>query len=186
MRLRNILILVAILLALGGYVYFSNMPEPPEEEEPRPFVWIIDMNDIQHITVSLPREGKSESFIKVEQDEQFPWFFDDAERSEVDIDRWGGGIPLLLSGPGADRIISENTSDEKLAEFGLVEPLMRITLTLIDGRIMNIDVGDKTPNEQNNYVKAPGTRDVALVYYGWCDVLERLVLEPPYASASDD
>ncbi|MBI2830317.1 MAG: DUF4340 domain-containing protein [Chloroflexi bacterium] len=183
MKLRSILILLVVFLALGGYYYFANRPKPVVQET-KVFAWDIDMDSIKHIEMRLPREGKSQSFIKVKEGEKFPWYFDDPKRSEIDAKRWGGGIPLLLSGPGVDRIIAQNAPPEKLAEFGLSQPRMEITLTLENGHTMNIAVGDSTPDGVNYYVKAPGTNDVALVDFSWYVVLERLVKEPPYASAS--
>ena len=186
MRLKNILILLAILLALGGYFYFSNTPQPAPKPEPRPFVWLIADEEIQRIEISLPNEGKSEAFIKEKEEDKFPWYFDDPQRSEIDKDQWGGGIPLLLSGPGAKRIIAENATEEKLTEFGLTQPRMEITLTLEGGDIINITVGDRTPDGKKFYIQAPGSNDVALVDYTWYEVLERLVKKPPYASPSTD
>ena len=187
MRLRNILILFIILLALGGYFYFSNGSEPPpEKEEPRVFVWDIEFGEIQHIEIRLPREDRSEAFVKISQEDKFPWYFDDPQRSEVDVARWGGGIELLLTGPGAERVIAKNATEKKLTEFGLTQPQMEITLTLEDGDILNVKVGDRTPDGINYYVQAPGSNDVALVDYTWYKVLERLVKEPPYAPPPDD
>ncbi len=178
MRLRNILILLAILLTLGGYFYFSNVPQPPPEQEPKLYVWLIEMEELQHIEIRLPREGKSQAFIK---EEDRSWHFDDPQRSEVDMERWGGGIPLLLSGPGLERVIAKNATEEKLAEFGLTQPQMQITLILEDGYTLNITVGDRTPDGSAFYVQAPRSNDVALVDFTWYEVLERLVKEPPYA-----
>jgi len=186
LRLRTILILLIILLALGGYFYFSNSPEPPPKEEPRVFVWMIEMGEIQHIEIRLPREDKSEAFVKIKEGDKFPWYFDNPQRSEVDVARWGGGIPLLLSGPGAERVIARNATEEKLAEFGLTQPQMEIILTLEDGDILNITVGDRTPDGNTFYVQAPDSNDVCLVDYTWYEVLERLVKEPPYAPPSAD
>ena len=178
--------MLVILLALGGYFYFANQPQPAPEPEPQIYVWLIEMEDIEHIVIRLPREGQSQAFIKEEEGDKFPWYFDDPQRSEVDIERWGGGIPLLLSGPAAGRVIAENTTQEKLAEFGLTQPQMEIILTLEDETIINITVGDRTPDGTAFYVQAPGSNDVALVDYTWYEVLERLVKEPPYPPASDD
>ena len=186
MRFRNILILLAILLALGGYFYFTNTPEPPPKSEPRVFVWDIEMDEIEHIEIRLPREDKSEAFIKIEEEDKFPWHFDDPQRPEVDFARWGGGIPLLLSGPGAERVIAQNATEEKLAEFGLTQPQMEIILTLENGDVLNITVGDRTPDGNTFYVQAPRSTNVCLVDYTWYEVLERLVKEPPYASPSTD
>ena len=138
------------------------------------------MEEIEHIDIELPRDGKSQSFIKIPEGDKFPWYFDDPQRSNVDVERWGG-IPFLLRGPGVDRIISENTTEEKLAEFGLTQPRMKIALTLEAGDILNIKVGDKTPDGHAFYVQSPYSNDVALVDYTWYGVLERLVMEPPYS-----
>ncbi len=186
MKLRSILILLIILLALGGYFYFSNDSEPPPKAEPRVFLWNIEMTEIQHIEIRLPREGKSEAFIKIPEGDKFPWYFDDPQRSAVDVARWGGGIPLLLSGPGAERVIAKNITEEKLAEFGLAQPQMEITLTLEDGDILNIAVGDRTPDGNTFYVQVLGSNDVALVDFTWYEVLERLVREPPYTPPAVD
>ena len=106
MKTQNILILFIILLITGGLFYFLNTPEVPETAEIQEFVWMIEMEEIEHITLELPREGKSQSFIKISIDDEFPWYFDDEARTRVDSKRWGGGIPLLLSGPGAGRVIA--------------------------------------------------------------------------------
>ena len=135
------------------------------------------MEEIQHIEIQLPQENKSQAFIK-EADRS--WSFDNAQRSKVDMQRWGGGIPLLLSGPAAARVIADNATEEKLAEFGLAQPHMKIILTLAQGEIMDIIVGDNTPDGTNYYVQAPGSNDVALVDYTWYGVLRRLVTEPPF------
>ena len=185
MKTQNILILFILLLITGGLFYFLNMPEPPETAKVQQYVWMIEMEEIDHIILDLPREGLSQSFIKISEEDKFPWYFDDEKNSPVDTGRWGGGIPLLLSGPGAGRVIAEDTSPEKLAEFGLTDPRMIITLTLETGKVMTINVGDATPNGAYYYVQAPNTSDVALVDYTWYDILARIVHEPPYAQTEE-
>ncbi|MDP3879032.1 MAG: DUF4340 domain-containing protein [Dehalococcoidales bacterium] len=180
MRLRNILILLAVFLALGTVYYVSSKPEPAPPPEPQLYVWMVEMDDLEHIKIELPREDRSQSFIK---HEDRYWYFDDPPGLRVDMARWGGGIPLLLSGPGTNRIIAENATDEKMTVFGLAQPRMEITLALTGGRTLNIPVGDSTPDGQAFYVQAPNTRDVALVDYTWFQVLERLVKDPPYPPA---
>ena len=172
------------MLALGGVFYFLNIPKPAPPQDPKYYAWLIEMDDIQHIDISLPREGKSESFIKISKPDIFPWFFDDAQRSNINTQRWGGGIPLLLSGPGVDRIISKNTAPEKLTEFGLTpQPQMEIQLILTDNTTMNIMVGNSTPDRTKHYALAPNTNnDVATVDYTWYDEIARLVTQPPYAT----
>lgn len=182
MRIRYILILLAVLLVLGGVYYFVGRPAQPKPGPVKVYVWNIQDSDLSHIVIALPREGKSEAFVKIPSGDKFPWFFDDAQNSPVDTVRWGGGIPLILSGPGADRIITENATDEQLGIYGLKNPKMEIKLTLTSNEVMKIDVGDKTPNGNNYYVKAPDSNAVATVDATWYTVLENLVTQPPYVN----
>ena len=184
MRRSNIAILLSILLVLGGVFYYLNIPKPAAPVPPKYYAWLVEMDSIQHIKISLFSENKSESFIKISEADKFPWYFDDPQRSDIDTKRWGGGIPLLLSGPGVDRIISRNTTPEKLTEFGLTpQPQMEIQLILTDNTTMNIMVGNSTPDRTKHYVLAPNTNnDVATVDYTWYNEIARLVTQPPYAT----
>lgn len=184
MRTRNIVILLAILAVLLGSFYVFARPKPAAPQKPEEYVWSISQDDIDHITISLPSDNMSESWIKISNGDQFPWFFDNAQHSPVDTGRWGGGIPLLLSGPGADRVLTDNASAEQLSAFGFNDPVMKITLTLTNGHVMTILVGDQTPTGNYYYVKAPGTDAVATVDYSWYNVLANLVKNPPYATAA--
>ncbi len=186
MSIKNIIILLAILLILGGLYYYLNRPEPPPPKEPVYYVWLFEMEELEHIKIELPSEKLSQSFIKISKGDQFPWFFDDSEHSDIDRDRWGGGIPLILSGPQVARIITENATDEQLALYGLIEPSIVITLTLEDGSTLHIKVGDKTPDYNNFYVQAPNRRSVATVDVSWYTVIERLVKDPPYAPLPEE
>ena len=182
MRLRNILILLIILVLLGGaYYYFFIFRHESTPPESRVYLWDIDMDDLTYISINLPHEGKSQSFIRISETDKFPWYFDDEQKSPVDSDRWGGGIPLILSGPGADRVIVREATDDQLAVYGLSQPLMIITLTLENGDTLEIDVGDKTPDGSNYYIRPPDTNGVATIDYLWFDVLSGLVHNPPYA-----
>jgi hypothetical protein len=185
LRLGSILVLLVIFIALGVYFIFfrpeTETLEPPPE--PRQFVWLVDMEELQHMILSLPKEGKTEEFVK---HEDRYWYFDNPPGPKVDMERWGGGIPLILSGPGAERLIAEDATEEQLAVFGFTEPLMEITLTLEDGDIINIQIGDNTPDGSAYYVKLVESSDIYTVDYSWYDVLERLVLEPPYPKPEEE
>lgn len=177
MRLRNIVILLLIFFIAGGAFYVYGRPKPPPPKQPRLFVWLVEMEELRYIDIRLPREGKSQAFVL--GDDRY-WHFDDEKKSAVDKKRWGGGIPLLMSGPGADRVIERNATEERLSGFGLKEPRMRVLLTLTDNRTLDIAVGDETPVGNTFYVKAPDSNDVATVDISWYQVIERLVKEPPY------
>ena len=175
MKLRTILIMVVVLVALGG-LYISSRPKPAPPKEPRPFVWKVEMDKLKTIAISLPHAGKSEAWVK---HEDRYWYFDEPDGPKVNMKRWGGGIPLLLSGPAANRHITENATDEQLSIYGLDDPQMRIQLTLENEDSINIEVGERTPDHQAYYIKLRNSRDLYTVDYTWYNVLERLVLAPP-------
>ena len=183
MKTKNIVILLVILVALVGVYYVVARPKPGPPAPAKDYVWLIEQEDIDRVTLTLPREAPSlsQSFVRIKQDDKFPWFFDDPQRSPVDAARWGGGIPLLLSGPGADRVIAQSATPEQLDVFGFTKPSMDILLELSDNRTIHIEVGDRTPDGSNFYVKAPSTTAVATVDYTWYSVLEKIIREPPYA-----
>ena len=184
MRLGSILTLLIVLVALGIYFAFFRPTPPPEPPpEPRPFVWDVDMEELKHMIISLPKEGKSEQFVK--HADKY-WYFDDPPGPKVDMKRWGGGIPLLLSGPGAERLIAEDATEEQLAIFGLADPRMEISLTLENEDTINIVVGDSTPSGDAYYVKLVNSNEVYTVDYTWYDVIGRLVLEPPYPPEEEE
>jgi hypothetical protein len=183
LRLRNIIILLAVLVVLAGVFYLFGRSQQPTSPEPQEYVWLIEMDDITHVEISLPRENASQKFIKIVQGDKFPWFFDDANHSPVDATRWSAGIPLLLSGPAANRKVTDNASQEKLAEFGLTQPQMEIVLTLKNQEALRITVGNRTPDGQRTYVRAPNSNTVATVDASWYELLSGLVKKPPYISA---
>ncbi|HEX9896771.1 MAG TPA: DUF4340 domain-containing protein [Dehalococcoidales bacterium] len=181
MKLRAIIVLVVIAAILGVTLYTVSRPGPEKPVDSVPYVWDLNMDDLQHITISMPKTGQSESFI-LHEDRYF--YFDVDNGSIVDMYRWGGGIPLLLSGPGADRRLVLNATDAQLAEYGFNEPNLAITLDLKDGTVFNVEVANSTPSGKTYYIRLKEQRDIYTVDYTWFDVISRLVTEPPYPPAN--
>lgn len=176
MKLRKYLIMAIILIGLSVILYFVTRPDPLPPDESRPFVWLVEVDELRAIDIRLPRENKREVWVR--HDDKF-WYFDETDEPKVDMDRWGGGIPLLLSGPGANRRIAE-TTDTQLVSFGLREPRMLIDLTLANGETISAAAGNRTPDGKSCYVMLVDTTEVFTVDYTWYSVLEGLVLVPPY------
>lgn len=183
MRLRNILILIAVL-AVTITVYFVTRPaeEPPIIPDPKERIWQFEMEELKYITIELPNLDMSESFLKHE-DRQ--WYFDDPPGPQVDPDRWGGGIPLILSGPTMERIVAEDATEERLAAFGFTTPMMKLTLTKEDEGVVSIEVGDAVP-DGTYYIRLAESNNVYTIDATWYEVLERLVLEPPYPPEEEE
>ena len=180
LKLRSLLLLVVVAGGLAVGLYYATRPQPQPRAEPRPYVWGFDMMDLIHLEIELSRAGMQERW-KRGEDRQ--WYFDNAEGQPVNRERWGGGIALLVSGPGANRLIAEEATAEQLELFGLTEPQMTLGLTLIDGELVEVIVGDATPDGRSYYIKDTTDADIYTVDYTWYGVLRRLVTDPPYPTA---
>jgi hypothetical protein len=91
-----------------------------------------------------------------------------------------------LSGPAAARSIAEQATNQELQIYGLHDPAMRIDLTRDNGDTLLIDIGNSTPDRQAYYIRRADSRDVYTVDYTWYEVLERLVLDPPYPESEEE
>ena len=182
MKLKAILILAAILAVTGSVYYFVSRPKPPAEQPAKYFVWDFTMDQLQMVTISLPKANQSESFVKHPDDRQF--YFDVPNGPMVDNKKWGGGIPLLLSGPGAMKLILQNATQAQLTQYGFNTPTMTLKLTLADDTVYNVLVGDSNPNAAATYVKLADNNDVYTVDISWYNVLAAIVTSPPYVPAA--
>ena len=178
--MKQFIVLTIILIGLAGFWYFSKGAPSEKGSDQDFYLWLVEVDDIHRIQINLVRQRKSITFIKVPSKNGFPWLFDDSNRSSVDPNRWGGGIPLLLSGPRVERLICGKASDKKLMEYGLLIPNLRVILGLKGGEVLKINVGDKSPDGHAYYIQSPDSRKVALVSDIWFTVISGLVELPPY------
>lgn len=181
MKFKSIIPLVVVLAVLGVVFAFVNQPEETvvDDEEERYYVWEFEMEELQRIEITLPDYGMSQAWIMLE--DQY-YYFDEEIPSKVDMTRWGGGVPLILSGPGAERLLYESASDDKLEELGFDSPLLTIELTLTDSSVYNIEVGDTTPSD-DYYIRLSDSRAIYTVDPSWVEVVGNLVVDPPYQPA---
>jgi hypothetical protein len=192
LKLKAILILVAILAVAGTTYYFVTRPKAPVQPTAKHFVWNFDMDELQNVTFTLPKAGNgglTESFVKHPDNKEF--YFDVVNGPEVDNLRWGGGIPILLSGPQANRMILPSATEAQLQQYGLdpaIKPLnMDIKLTILIGGTpvkYEVYVGDSNPDGSNYYVRLAGNTDVYTVDKSWYDVLADIITNPPYIAAA--
>ena len=188
MKLKAILILLAVLAVAGTTYYFVSRPKATKPPAANYYVWDFDMDKLQKVTISLPKLDKSESFVR-HDDKEF--YFDVVNGPMVDNQRWGGGIPVLLSGPMASRLITLNATSDQLKEYGFdptstklnMDALLTITL---NGSpvVYDVQVGDSNPEATTYYVKLANLSDVYTVDKSWFDVLSDIITNPPYVPAT--
>ena len=200
MKLKAILILVAILAVAGTTYYFVTRPKAPTQPTAKHFVWNFDMDNLQDVTFILPKTINpetnlpvTESFDKHPDNQEFYFYLANSptDGPEVDNQRWGGGIPALLSGPEANRMILQSATEAQLQQYGLdpaIKPLnMDIKLTILVSSTpvqYEVYVGDSNPDGSNYYVRLAGNTDVYTVDKSWYDVLAGIITDPPYIPAA--
>jgi len=177
MKLKMFIALSSVLIILAlVYFFFKPVNKIDHITELSPYIWQVETDQIVHITITLPRRGRGESWFKKED---FHWYFDDQDETPVDIARWGGGIPLILSGPRSSReLITENAEGVE-EQYGLLEPGMIIKLLLNTGEEINVLVGDKLLDGSAYYIKLIHAPRIFTIDESWVSVLENLVLDPP-------
>jgi hypothetical protein len=168
-------ILITVLVFFGAYVLFFGAPKPVDDGyETPPEVWSLTEEDIERISLSLPKDKIEASFVIGEDGY---WDFDEPERNAVDLKRWGG-IVLLMTGPQSRRLIAEKISD--LSQFGLDSPNMIITIGVKGVEASpEIHVGSPNPNGDAYYVKLKSRDPLYTLDKSWYDVMKRLASVPP-------
>ena len=182
MKLRLLIGLGAVAAGLGLVFLLTSGRDRPEDGTERPIMWSFDLRDLQRVEIALPQENLAEAWVRLDQ----VWYFDRPGWPLVDLDRWGGGVPYLLSGPGANRLLTDAAGPDDLEIFGLLAP--RMTIHLEHGGehgeggpgTVDLVIGDETPDTFSFYIHQPGSRRVYTVDRSWYEIMERLVVEPPY------
>jgi len=174
MNLRLLLVLVTVLsyVAISATWFITNPKVEVKEEDP-PFFYTLAPEDMRNIRIDTGEDSSSWSL----RENENRWYFDDIENIPASQYRWGG-ITTLFGGPKTQRVLSQVIDDESL--YGLDTPSAEFSLTLRDGSVVTLILGDLTPDGENNYARVQGFPQLVLVDATWGAVLERLVNEPPY------
>ena len=162
-----VLLLIAVVMVAAWAVWF-RAGDQPAVAPPSSRLYAAEQDFIT--SLALRTEDGSAAFVRRDG----VWYFTDAPLLPVNLDRWGG-VVLLLSGPGVDRLLPEPGTP---ADFGLDVPTT-IRIGLADGSEIGVSLGSKTPDERYYYAQVEGRQGVALVNAPWGDVLRRLVTDPP-------
>ncbi|MSQ27191.1 MAG: DUF4340 domain-containing protein [Dehalococcoidia bacterium] len=177
-KTTGLLVTVLVVLAVFGCNTVFN--KPPPAAPTRPFVYTFAMENIVDIDVRRPNAA-----LRVVWDEaNSVWNFADAALGEVDGGRMNG-IRLLLSGPGANRVLFRSApSEAQLADYGFNRPIADIRIKLKDGSSHRVLLGDQTPDGRNYYTKSDDSATIYLVDFTWGNEIVRFVTEPPVKKAT--
>ena len=174
--------LLALFVALGGYVYFSPQSDAggpsaqargsaakDKPSEPQAEVFKFDDRESQRLVVQV---GDRQTV--VQKDGEGTWRLqpgdEPADRARM------SGILVRLAGLRASRRIAEPGN---LADYGLAAPSTVATVRQADGTELTLLLGAKAPAEAGTYAKRPDDPAVFVVSNALVQDLERLLNEPP-------
>lgn len=174
MNLRISLVLVIVLSISGIALTWAVKNLPEASRAPAlPFTYTIAPDDLRQINIKT-RSGEMTFFLKPEER---VWYFKDPADIPVNHDRFGG-MTFLVGGPKAARRLQDQIENESV--YGLDNPTMAMTLTLRDGSVVVVELGEKTPNLGSHYARIVGSPKLWLIDSSWGDVLTRLTDDPPF------
>ena len=193
MNIRLTILLVFVLAIFGALALYIKPWDRPEPSNEPPWAWRIDDDAI--VSVEVTHQGPAGGSIEC-SDDQIPltgerrsiaydkdlgrgkWFIVQGdERTEVYQDKWAG-TPLLLSGPKVNRVLGETI--ENPAQYGLEPPDSIIKITEETGLSHAFRLGNKTPDEEFNYMSVAGTTQLFTVPEVWARVVNCLAVNPPF------
>jgi hypothetical protein len=153
---RRIALLAAIAAALGVVALLTVLPglAPPVPERGGERLIDLDPKRVRQIDV-LPREGAPYRFTRKDR----TWTMSiDGRDVVVPSDRLDGFLETLA---GLTRLVVIDGAETKRSEFGLDPP--RALLTIRDGRLLSIALGDRNPPLTALYVQVLPEANIALV-----------------------
>jgi hypothetical protein len=152
--LTSTLILVVVLAALGGYIYFVDSTRPAGGVEEKDKVFIVEAEKIEEITVTAENDTttlrKTDGTWKISAPVAA-----DADANEV------SGLTSAIAGLEVNRVVEENAAN--LADYGLAEPRIKVAFKGEGGAAGELHIGDKTPTSSDMYAVRPGEKRVFLV-----------------------
>jgi hypothetical protein len=178
--------LLAVLLALGAYVYFGPSPAPgatpaaggltgpggaigtPKPADPTLQLWQLDENQIQ--SVSVQRGAQTAGVQRAGEEWVLTPSGQPADRLRVN------SVIFRLANVRATYRVA-NPGDD--SEYGLATPSLVATITTADGGTQTLTVGQKAPAESGTYARKAGDQSIYLISNALAQDLERLVTEPP-------
>ena len=177
---RNTWITLAVFIVLGGAALYvrANPPEPDDVPAftPQPTqALFLDVVPAQVVALSVTDVQNDES-IRMEIDEQGAWHILEPE-TPFELTN-GVQIVTAVSQLGNMRVLTAFETVPALGQIGLDTPNFIISLTLEDGKALDIIVGATTPTGTGYYLRS-GSDDPVAVGNGPVNSLLDLLSMPP-------
>lgn len=183
MKVQTTVILLIILVALGGYVYWSGQNTESADTDADTAitddtstvpVLRFDTSDIHAVEVRNTNSGK---YVRAEKQDDTTWTLTGTITDTADTVKITRAI-TDLSKLNATRIITP--SDEDIPLFGLTPPLHTVVLQDADQKtVAQLHLGSKNPTGGSTYVQRDVEETIYLISDFVINTLEGWVSTPP-------
>ena len=174
MKPRTTLVLLGIFLALLAYVYFGELRQPPASEPTTPTpapIWEVAVDEVLGLTV---RSGEQET--RLIRPVGGEWSLEAPQAEPADEDRVSRVLGNLVD-VTPSRTLTETMGP--LADYGLEQPSLEVTLRLADERTEVLRIGAPNPQQTAHYAQVEEQEALHLVP-GWLVTsLQELLDQPP-------
>jgi len=178
MNLRLSILLVVVLIIFGGTFLVLRFTDPNDAGDPR--IWLYRIDEGSIVKFEVVHQGEAVNYYRNPAGRT--WYIEGNPDIPVFQQRWGG-TPLLLSGPGTTRSLSDTI--ENPAEFGLEPPETAVTVIDRTGNEVVFHLGIPTPDNKNQYARLVGDKSLFTVPIEWAQVVNRLAIDPPVGRLYD-
>lgn len=172
--------LLAVLLALGGYVYFggsgsSQTTQPgaktKDSADQQLEVFKLDDRDVNQI---VARRGDQQT--TVQKDADGNWLLHPSGQAADKLRI--SGLTLRLASLRASRRLGDSGNP---AEFGLADPALSLLMGTSGGGQYTLLMGSKAAAEAGTYAKRADDPSIFVISNALAQDVEKLINEPPVA-----
>lgn len=152
---RSLLILLAVALGLGAYIYFVESERDPLATEDKARLFDVAATDIAEI--ELTKAGSAIATLRKAND---AWTLTAPVTAAAD-ETGAGAIATGLASIDIERVLEENATN--LAPFGLDAPRFVIAFRTSAGATHRLQLGNSTPTKSGLYARADDSPRVVIV-----------------------
>ena len=148
LRMRGLVIALAVLVALAGGVYWSNKAKEAEAKKPAADAApkILDVPGSPIAKIEIRRTGGETTVLEKKEKRELT-----APRP-LPVDQEAvGSVLSTLTALNADRLIEAKAVDP--GTYGLAQPALEVAFTQKDGKSRRLLIGDEVPTGNGYYVK---------------------------------
>jgi hypothetical protein len=178
-------VMVILLVAGGGYLYFFESPaRPPETGDRAVSIHPRGYGEYDLVGLELVGPHGSAHFARAAEASPGDWAMlrpESGPPGRIDQVRVNGSA-YRLGQLMASQVITGVTD---LAQYGLAPPTLTVTLTISNGEMITVFAGAPTPVNDNRYLRRAADEQTVYLVSGFAiDELQRLLDTPPLATTA--